>query len=286
MNSPIAYFFVLPALVIFFVFTIAPTLYTAFISLFNWNPLNISQSKFIGLSNYKNAFAGQANPSFWDTAKTSAYFVVAMVVLGPLLALLIALLLQRGGRLMSAARTATFLPNVTPLVATSLVWMWIFNGQFGLANQVLKVFGIGGPNWLESNTWAMPVVIFVSLWHELGFIAIIILGGLTTMSSELSEAAKVDGCNVFQEFIHITLPQLRPVMFFVVVISTISSLQAFTQFYTMTQGNFGTSTLSYEIYYQAFVVYHTGYAAALAIVLLVITAVLSILQFVLNRTRD
>jgi multiple sugar transport system permease protein len=130
------------------------------------------------------------------------------------------------------------------------------------------------------------VVIFVSLWHELGFIAIIILGGLTTMSEELSEAAQVDGCNAFQEFIHITLPQLRPVMFFVVVISTITSLQAFTQFFTMTGGDYGTGTLSYAIYQQAFVVFHTGYAAALAIVLLVITAVLSILQFTLNRARD
>lgn len=286
MQSPIAYLFVLPALVIFFVFTIGPTLYTAFISLFNWNPLNISQSTYIGLDNYKNAFTSQAEPSFWETARISAYFVVAMVVLGPLIALLIALLLQRGGRVMTATRTATLLPHVTPLVATSLVWMWIFNDKFGLANQALHAFGIGGKDWLHSNTWAMPVVIFVSLWHELGFISIIILGGLTTMSSELSEAAKVDGCNAFQEFIHITLPQLRPVMFFVVVISTITSLQAFTQFFTMTGGDYGTGTLSYEIYQQAFVVFHTGYAAALAIVLLVITAALSLLQFTLNRARD
>lgn len=277
----------MPALAIFLVFTIGPTVYTAVISTFDWNPLNISQSTFIGLDNYKDAFTSDTDPSFWATAGTSAYFVVAMVVVGTLASLAIALLLQRGGRALGAVRTAALLPHVTPLVATSLVWVWVFNGQFGLANVVLHAAGADKINWLQNSTWAMPVIILVSLWHEIGFTAVIFLGGLTTISAELSEAARVDGANAAQEFAYVTLPQLRPVVFFVVVIATIESLQAFTQFYAMTGGGpgYSTTTLSFAIYQQAFVVFHTGYAAALAIVLLVVTAALSLLQFQLNRAR-
>jgi len=203
-----------------------------------------------------------------------------MVIGGTAIGLLIALLLQRGGRVLASVRTMVFLPHVTPIVATSLVWVWIFNPQFGLANLVVHAFGHKNIDWLGNSTWAMPAVLIYSLWHELGFVTIVFLGGLTTVSGELSEAAKLDGAGPWQEFWYVTFPQLRPVVTLVLLVESVTSLQAFTQFFVMTGGGpgYSTATLGFQLYQQAFVFSNTGYAAALAVVLFLITAALSILQ--------
>lgn len=282
-SGPTAVLFSLPALLIFAVFTILPTAYTFVISLFNWNPLNVSQSTFIGADNYRRLFA-HSTPSFAASALTSLYFTAGMVIGGTAVSLAIAVLLSRGGAWLSGVRVAVFVPHVTPLVATSIVWVWIFNPQFGLANAVLRWFHLPVVDWLDSSTTAMPAILTYSLWHEVGFTVVIFLGGLAVVSGELGEAARVDGANRWQEFWYVTWPQLRPVTLFVVTISTISSLQAFTQFYVMTEGGpaHATTTLSYLLYQEAFVFFHTGYAAALAVVLFVVTALFTLLQF---RTR-
>lgn len=284
-RGPVGWLFTAPALVVFAVFTVLPTAYTFFISLFNWNPLNIAQSSFVGWGNYRR-LVGDSTPSFGDTLLTSLYFTAGMVIGGTALSLAVALLLQRGGRVLGAVRVAVFVPHVTPLVATSIVWVWIFNPQFGLANAVLHLVGVSSVDWLNSSAWAMPSILAYSLWHEVGFTVVIFLGGLTVISGELSEAARVDGANRWQEFWYVTWPQLRPVTLFVVAITTISSLQAFTQFYLMTGGGpvHATTTLSFLLYQEAFVFFHTGYAAALAVVLFVITALLTLLQFRTRRT--
>lgn len=282
-NGPLAVGLTLPALLIFAVFTILPTAYTFVISLFDWNPLNVAQSRFIGAGDYTKLF-GHATPSFAASGLTSLYFTAGMVIGGTALSLAIAVLLQRGGALLGAVRVAVFVPHVTPLVATSIVWVWIFNPQFGLANAVLHLFGLSGVDWLDNSATAMPAVLAYSLWHEVGFTVVIFLGGLSVISGELGEAARVDGANRWQEFWYVTWPQLRPVTVFVVTISTISSLQAFTQFFLMTGGGpvHATTTLSFLLYQEAFVFFHTGYAAALAVVLFVVTALFTLLQF---RTR-
>ncbi|HJP79415.1 MAG TPA: sugar ABC transporter permease, partial [Pseudonocardiaceae bacterium] len=195
--GPVGYLFTAPALAIFAVFTILPTIYTLYISLFKWNSLNVSRSKFLGLRNYQELFTENDFPA---SAVNSLYFTVAMVIGGTALSLLIALLLQRGGRWIAATRVAVFTPYVTPLVATSIAWIWILNQRFGLLNLALHALGITGPNWLLSPTWAMPSVIAYSLWHELGFTTIVFLGGLSVLSPELGEAARVDGVNRWQEF--------------------------------------------------------------------------------------
>jgi ABC-type sugar transport system permease subunit len=248
---------VAPALAIFLIWTIIPTLYTFRVSAFDWNQLNPALSEFVGLGNYQDMLAGRTNPSFWETFGVSVYFVVANVVVGTIVALALALLVRRGTRLMIAARTSFFLAYTAPAVATALIWLWIFNPRFGLANALIGVIGIDPIDWLGDSTYAMASVIVYSVWHEVGFLVLVFVGGLMTVSGELSEAAKVDGANAWQEFRSITFPQLIPYVAFVVVISSISSLQAFTQFFVL--GN-------------------TGYAAALAVVLFLITLVLSIGQ--------
>lgn len=273
-----------PALLIFSVFIIGPTAYTLYVSLFHWNALNTAKSKYIGLANYRSLL-GSTAPSFLSSAWHSLYFSGAMVIGGTALSLAFALLLQRGGRLLGAARVAVFAPHATPVVATSLAWVWIFNPQFGLADTLLKAVHLPQPGWLQSTTWAMPSVIAYSLWHEVGFTVVLFLGGLAVISPELSEAARVDGANAWQEFWHVTWPQLRPVTLFVVIITSISSLQAFTQFYEMSQGGpvYATTTLSFLLYQEAFVFFDTGYGAALAIVLFAVTAAFTLLQ---RRTGD
>ncbi|GAA5191241.1 sugar ABC transporter permease [Rugosimonospora acidiphila] len=275
----------MPALLIFSVFTLLPTLYTFFISLFNWNPLNVSQSTFIGFDNYQKLF-GASKPSLLSSGLTSLYFTAGMVIGGSAISLAIALLLQRGGKVLAGVRLAVFVPHATPLVATSIVWVWIFNPQFGLANAALHLFGIHSVEWLNSSTWAMPSVLIYSLWHEVGFTVVVFLGGLTLISPELSEAAQLDGANKWQEFRSVTWPQLRPVTLFVIVITTITSLQAFTQFYLMTRGGpvYATTTLSFLLYQEAFVFFHTGYAAALAVVLFAVTALFTLVQLGTSRS--
>lgn len=275
--SPAGYLMTAPALLIFGVFTIAPTVYTVYISLFNWNSLNTARSRYLGLGNYQRLFTSD-NPPFLTSAGNSLYFAVAMVIGGTALSLAIALLLQRGGRWYAVSRVAVFTPYVTPLVATSIAWVWIFNDRFGLLNLALKPFGLSGENWLLSPTWAMPAVVLYSLWHEIGFTVVIFLGGLSVLSPELAEAARVDGVNRWQEFWYITWPQLRPITVFVVTVTTIYSLQAFTQFYAMSQGGPGTATttISYLLYSEVFE--RTGYGAAIAVVLFAVTVALTLIQ--------
>lgn len=288
LRSPVAYLLILPALTIFLVFTIGPTVFTFVVSTFKWNWLNPDQNKFVGLANYQALLDGSQDPPFTATLLTSGYFVGAMVVGGTAISLGLAMLLRRAGRINVAARTAVFLAHVTPLVATSIVWVWIFNPRFGLSNLVMSWFGIANIDWLGDSRFAMPAVIIYSLWHEIGFTTVIFLGGLTTISTELSEAARLDGCNGWQEFWNVTFPQLRPVVIFVIVVSSVASLQAFTQFFMMTSGGpgFDTATLGFQLYQQAFVFRKTGYAAALAVVLFGITVALSILQLRTTRSLD
>lgn len=286
LRSPVAYLFVLPAMLIFAVFTIFPTIYAFGVSTYKWNYLNSALSQFVGLANYKAMAQGLYEPSFGSTMLVSLYFVGVMVVLGTLGSLLLAVLLHRASTVLLAVRSALFLTYVTPLVATSLVWVWMFNPRFGLANVVINLVGIHPVDWLNNTHTAMPSIIIYSLWHELGFTTIVLVGGLTTISAELSEAARIDGAGPAREFLYVTLPQLRPFVIFVVVIGSVSSLHAFTQFFVLTGGGPGydTSTLGFQLYQQAFVLRNTGYAAALAVVLFLITILLSLAQLAASRS--
>lgn len=285
LTSRWAYGFVLPALLIFTVFTIGPTIYAFAISGFEWNWLNPDLIEFVGAKNYVDLIQGNRDPSFFSTMMTSLYFVSAMVIGGTVLSLALAMLLRPNTKLLYGVRTVVFLAYITPVVATSIVWVWIYNPRFGLANSLLRLFGGGPVDWLGNDSTAMLAVILFSLWHELGFTTIVFIGGLTTLDKSLSEAARIDGASWWSEFRFVTLPQLRPFVAFVIVIASVSSLQAFTQFFVMTGGGpgFDTATLGYAVYQQAFVYRKTGYAAALAVVLFVLTAGLSVLQMQASR---
>jgi multiple sugar transport system permease protein len=268
-----------PAVLIFAAFVIVPTFYTFYVSLWKWNVLNPRLSVFRGLGNYRSLFTA-ADPSFLSSLWHSLYFCGAMVIGGTAISLALALLLQRGGRAVSASRLAIYLPNATPLIATSLIWTWIFNPQFGLANWVLRSLHLPVSQWVQAQGSAMPAMIIYSLWHEVGFTTIVFLGGLAVISEEYGEAARVDGCGPWREFWYITWPQLRPVTTFVVIITTIGSLQAFTQFFELSEGgpNNVTTTLSYLVYQEGIVIGNTGYGAAIAVVLFAITIFITLVR--------
>ena len=268
-----------PAVTVFAAFVIVPTGYTFYVSLWKWNALNPALSTFKGLGNY-GRLADATQPSFVTSLWHSLYFSGAMVVGGTALSLGLALLLQRGGAWLNATRVALFLPHATPVIATSMMWVWIFNAKFGLADWVLHSLHLPTSQWLQSSGSAMPAVIIYSLWHEVGFTTVVFLGGLAVLSPELTEAARVDGCSAWQEFWHVTWHQLKPVTVFVVAVTAITSLQAFTQFYQMSGGGpvYATTTLSYLVYQEAFVFSDTGYGAALAVVLFAVTAFFTLVR--------
>jgi ABC-type sugar transport system permease subunit len=281
-NGRLAMLYLSPALLVFLVFTIGPALFVLYISFFNWNLLNSSLSRFVGGENYS---ALLHSSDFWHSIVTSVYFVGATVGCSTVLGLGIALLLSRRGLVRRIVRLAVFTPYFTPLVATSIVWVWIFNPQFGLADSLLRLVHLPEVGWLQSTTWAMPALIVYTLWHDLGFTVIIFLAGLSTVSGELREAARVDGANYWHEVRDVVLPQLVNTTLFVVVITTIDSLQAFTQIYTMTGGGplSATTTTGFLLYQQSFVFYRTGFGAAIAVVLFVVIALFTLIQLRLSR---
>lgn len=273
-----------PALLIFLVFTIGPAFFVLYISLFDWNLLNASLSKFVGFGNYRTIGSSH---DFWHSIVVSVYFVGAVVAGSTVFGLGIALLLSSRGIVRRIVRLAVLTPYFTPLVATSIVWVWIFNPQFGLVDSLLRLLHLPMVGWLQSTTWAMPAVIVYTLWHDLGFTVIIFLAGLATVSTDLREAARVDGARYWHEVRDVVLPQLTQTIVFVIVITTIDSLQAFTQIYTMTQGGplAATTTTGFLLYEESFVFYKTGFGAAIAVVLFVVIALFTLLQLRVSRRR-
>lgn len=283
-RSRYAYFYLAPAGIIFLAFIILPTLFVLYISFFHWDFLNSKLSTFVGLGNYVGLIKSSA---FWHSLLVSLYFVIGTVPVGLFLALVIALALMQPFRGRGFVRLSVFSPYVTPVVATSIVWIWIFNPQFGLLNGLLHAVHLPELGWLESPHWALIGVIVYTLWHSLGFDVIIFMAGLSTVPGELREAARIDGASRWREFWAVTWPLLSPTTLFVLIITTIGSMQAFTQFFTMTQGGplSATTTASYMLYQLGFLFYHTGPAAALAIILFVLIGGLTALQMVVSRRR-
>jgi multiple sugar transport system permease protein len=179
-----------------------------------------------------------------------------------------------------------FLPSITPVVATALLWVWILNPDFGLINYSLSLIGIEGPKWLGSPQWAKPSLILMHLWSAVGGGAMLIfLAGLQGVPKELEEAALVDGANVLQRFRHVTLPMITPTIFFNLVLGIIGALQVFTVAFVATQGgpSYGSWFYALHLYKQAFDYQRLGYAAALAWIFLVVVLLLTLLNFAFSR---
>ena len=277
-----AYLFNAPGLVLFAVFTVY-AIYTSFwLSFHQWDILQ-PQKPFVGLQNYKEVLHDGA---FWAAIGHSVYFTIGSLVPTLAIGLGLAILLNGKIRGLGLFRTAYYLPAITPLVIASLIWKWVYNGDYGLANYyLLKLHLISHPvQWLASANLAMPAVIVMQIWIGVGFSMVVYLAGLQSIPNELYEAAEVDGAGAWQRFRKITFPLLAPTTFFLVVVNTIWLMQAFDQIFVMTGGGppgpgGATTTVSYYLFVQAFRYYRMGYASALAYTLFVLLFAVSFLQF-------
>ncbi|MFZ4663750.1 MAG: carbohydrate ABC transporter permease [Caldilineaceae bacterium] len=216
----------------------------------------------------------------WNTC----YYAAGSVPSGIALGLLLALLLRRPRRGVTLFRAIYFLPVVTTGVAMALLWSWIFNPRFGPLNALLAVVGIPGPAWLQDESWAMPALMLMSVWH-VGVNMLVYLAALQAVPPELHAAAALDGADLWQRFRHVTWPLLSPVTFYLLVVNLIGVFQFSTPAYVLTKGgpNNATMTLPLYLYLNAFTWANLGYAAALAWVLLLLVLLITLLQFRLAR---
>jgi ABC-type sugar transport systems, permease components len=278
-----------PWLIIFLLFMLGPILLSLVMSFTSFGLFNLQDplsSQFVGLANYSRLLT---DPIFWKALGNTAYFVVVGVPLDIILSLLVAMGVNRGiGAFKTIFRVGYYLPVVTAIVAVAVIWRFLLSPDSGLINNLLAAIHINGPNWLGSTALAMPSIILLAVWRNIGSAMIILLAGLQGIDASYYEAAHVDGANAFNRFWSITLPMLRPTLLFVTVITSIGFLQVFAEPFVMTNGGplNSTLTISMYLYQQGFNYFHQGYASAIAYVLFIIIVVLSVVQFRLLQPQD
>lgn len=263
------------------IFTVIPIGIALVGSFHNWNPLNGTYEP-VGIDNYKRMLGD----SVFYTASINTLIFGAVAIVGRLilgLALAYALF-SNITKFRSFFRAVFYMPTVTPMVAVAYVWRLLYHPQFGAINEI---FGVD-INWLFNSKYAMPAILIMTIWKDFGYAVILFLAGLYSIPEDVLEAAKVDGASAWQIFWKVILPLLKPMTVFVVITSMISYLQAFVQIMVLTEGGPGnaTQTIAYMIYQQAFENYNFGYASAIAIVLLVFTAILTVFSWKIQKDND
>lgn len=268
--------FILPALAGTFIFIIIPVIFSFGFSFMDWDLINKAQ--FVGLKNYGEIFT---NPLFGKILLNTFVYAISTSIFAVIIPLALACILNSKIRGSEFFKTAYFLPFVTPMIVIAIIWQWIFDPNIGILNHVLHLH----INWLYDPNFAMPAIIIVSVWKLIGYNMVIFLSGLSALNQSLFEASKIDGANAFQTFRFVTVPLLSPTIFFVVVITCISSFQIFDLIYMMTQGGplDSTNVLVYAVYKNAFEYFKIGQASAIAYVLFVIILVLTLIQWQLRK---
>lgn len=272
----VGWVFVLPALVGTFVFIIIPVLCSFGLSFMKWDLLN--KPEWVGFCNYVELFK---EPLFLKILLNTVVYALATSFFAVIIPLALACIINSKIRGADFFKTAYFLPFITPMIVIAIVWQWIFDPNIGVLNYVLHLH----INWLYDQRFAMPAVIIVSVWKLIGYNMVIFLSGLSTLNQSLFEASKIDGANAFDTFRFVTVPLLSPTIFFVVIITCISSFQVFDLIYMMTQGGplDSTNVLVYAVYKNAFEFFKVGKASAIAYVLFLIILVLTALQWQMRK---
>ncbi len=281
--------FAAPFVILFGVFLALPIVAALVLSFTSFGLRDLSNpigASFVGIDNYSRLLG---DAKFWKALGNTVYFVVVGVPLTLAIGLLIASALNRGiTRFRTAFRVGYYLPVITSIVAIAVVWRFLLNPDVGLVNVLLRSVGINGPSWLADKNLAMPSIIAMAVWRNLGFAMVVFIAGLQAIPAILYEAASIDGAGRWQAFRNVTLPMLRPTILFMLVITTIGYLQLFEEPFVMTAGGPLDATLSVTMYMyqQGFTFFHQGYASAIAYVLFVIVAVIAFLQFRFLRSDD
>ncbi len=275
------YFFIFPWILGLVMFTGGPIIASFILSLCDYDIVN--PPNFVGLANYKRMFT--EDPLFYQSLKVTSIYTFVAVPLGLVFSLMVAILMNRKIKGISLFRTIYYAPAVVTGVSLSLLWVWIFNPEFGVFNLILSKFGIQGLGWLASTKWALPALIIMSFWG-VGGPMLIYLAGLQGIPTALYEAAEIDGASSWFKFWKITIPMITPVIFFNLVMGIIGSFQVFTQGYVMTGGGPHYATLFYvlHLYNNAFQWFKMGYASALAWVLFIIIFACTLFIFKFSAT--
>ncbi len=274
----IAYSFILPNLIGFFVFTFVPIIFSLFLSFCEWN--SGGDIKFVGLQNFIYMFT--EDKSFVTSLVNTLYFTVGTVPVVLILSLGLAILMNKPLKGKVFFRSVLFFPYVASLVAIAVVWMALFNPDMGPINSLLMALGIDNPpRWAASTTWAMPTIIGLTVWKSMGYYMIVYLAALQGVPGDLYEAAALDGANKWQQFKNVTWPSVMPTTFYILILLLVGAFKSYDTMYVTTQGGPGEATkvLAYHIYNTAFTSFKFGYASALAMILFVIVLTITLIQF-------
>ena len=275
--------FLLPSLIGLIIFSLLPLIISALISLTDWNGLDeltapgFFAEHFIGLENFKNILT---TPEFWNVLWNTLRYIIMYIPLMLAASIAVATLLSRQRRGVTAFRIIYYIPVLTSWVAASLIWKSVLSPQYGALNGILGFFGIEGPGWLLDENWAMPAIVLVSVWKDMGFFGLILLSGMVGINKSYYEAAALDGAGAWKRFWKITLPLMTPAIFYVLVVSLINAFQLFPQIMIMTDGgpNGATQVMVERIYKYGFRYYRMGYAAAFSWLLFIIIMLCTWLQ--------
>jgi multiple sugar transport system permease protein len=275
------YLFILPNLAGFLVFTLFPVGFSLVLSFMHWN---LTEFSFAGLENYIEIFT--RDELFFKVLGNTFYYMLLCIPAGFALALVLALALNQGLKGTIFFRSLFFLPIVISFIASSMIWGFMLNKEFGLVNYILfRLFKTPEIAWLADERFSMPAVVLVALWHDTGYNMTIMLAGLQTIPRQLYEAADIDGAGRWQKFRKVTLPMLYPTLFFMTVMAIIGTFQVFDVIYALTGGGPFNSTRTYVMYLytQGFGSFRMGYASALAWIMFVIIFVFTLIQFKFQR---
>lgn len=270
-KSKCGLFFILPALIGTFIFIIIPIFCSFILSFTDWDLLN--DITFVGLNNYKSILSEK---EFLQILINTFVYAISTTIFAVIIPLIIAAILNTKIKGSELFKTIYFLPFITPAVVIAIVWAWIFDPNIGIANQILRAHYI----WLFDTRLAMPILIFISIWKLIGYNVVLFLTGFSTIDNSVYEAAKIDGASSFKTFFEITIPLLKPTIYFVTTVTAIFSFQIFDLIYVMTQGgpNDSTNVIVYSIYKYAFEYFDIGKSCALAYILFAIIFILTLFQ--------
>ncbi|USB34988.1 sugar ABC transporter permease [Paenibacillus sp. YPG26] len=276
-----ALWFALPAMLPLTVFWLIPMVYIIYLSMTDWDLMSPVKT-FVGFDNYTYLFK---DPEFYQSLQTTLIFTAGSVIPTMIGGLLLALLLSSKLAGSGLYRAIIFSPWVTPTVAVSIVWAWIFEPRSGMANAILSGLGMDTVPWLQDSVWAMVAILIVTIWKGIGWVMVFYLVALQSVPDSLREAAQVDGAGRITCFFKVTLPLLSPTTFFLFIIQTIDSLQAYDQINILTQGGpaGSTRTVLYLYYQAAFDQFNVGQASAVALLLVVFTALFSLASMWMSR---
>lgn len=275
-----AYLFLLPGLIGLIFFTAGPTLAAIAISFSEWDLL--SKLQWIGITNYQHAFQ---DTIFWKSLGNTLYYTVGRVPALMVIPFGLALALNQKIKGVIIFRTIYILPIVSSVVAVSFVWTWMYHAQYGIINHILRSLHLPISRWVYSERGAMPSVIIMSIWRNLGYNTIIFLAGLQGIPQQYYEAAELDGANGWQKIRYITIPLISPLTFFALILTLIGSFQVFEETYMLTEGgpNYATYTLVYYLFFKSFYAFKMGYASAIAVILFLLIMLVTTIQWRLQH---